>query len=383
MNDMNNYSEYAPAPRIEKVELKKRVAYLFSIPHFKEILNSLSSIAIIANSERQILFASNDFLSLIENTNNADVFGIRPGEVLQCINKDKNVNGCGTSSYCRQCGFVNTILESQKLQQKVSNDARITIKKNGHNESLDLRVTVSPLPIYDDVFYIITILDITDDKRRKLLERMFFHDILNTAGGFNNLMEYVYKESVSDADNEFFKMASMASKSIYDQIISYRQLSMAEKGDLIVNNSSFNTMPLIESIVELFNANSKHKYEVIIENESVDVLINSDKTLVERIVTNMIKNAIEAPSDVKPALVFIKCTHFQNSVRISVKNNFVMPDDIKHQIFQRSFSTKSDGRGVGTYSMKLLGERYLGGQVDFVSNITDGTMFFIDLPLNK
>ena len=38
-----------------------------------------------------------------------------------------------------------------------------------------------------------------------------------------------------------------------------------------------------------------------------------------------------------------------------------MPDEVKAQIFERSFSTKGRGRGIGTYSIKLLTERYLEG----------------------
>jgi sensor histidine kinase regulating citrate/malate metabolism len=51
------------------------------------------------------------------------------------------------------------------------------------------------------------------------------------------------------------------------------------------------------------------------------------------------------------------------------------------QIFQRSFSTKGAGRGLGTYSIKLLGERYLHGTVSFASSAEQGTIFQISLPL--
>ena len=45
------------------------------------------------------------------------------------------------------------------------------------------------------------------------------------------------------------------------------------------------------------------------------------------------------------------------------------------------FSTKSStGRGLGTYSMKLLGERYLGGAVSFSSSAEHGTVFTFELP---
>jgi sensor histidine kinase regulating citrate/malate metabolism len=52
-----------------------------------------------------------------------------------------------------------------------------------------------------------------------------------------------------------------------------------------------------------------------------------------------------------------------------------MPRAVQLQIFQRSFSTKGNGRGLGTYSMKLLSERYLNGRVTFKSSSRDGTVF--------
>ena len=52
------------------------------------------------------------------------------------------------------------------------------------------------------------------------------------------------------------------------------------------------------------------------------------------------------------------------------------------RIFQRSVSTKAErGRGLGTYGMKLLGERYLGGEVSFVSTEEAGTTFSVRLPI--
>jgi len=55
---------------------------------------------------------------------------------------------------------------------------------------------------------------------------------------------------------------------------------------------------------------------------------------------------------------------------------------VQARIFQRSFSTKAvRGRGLGTYSMKLFGERCLGGEVSFGSATGTGTVFSIRLPL--
>jgi len=58
-----------------------------------------------------------------------------------------------------------------------------------------------------------------------------------------------------------------------------------------------------------------------------------------------------------------------------------MPEAVRLQVFQRSFSTKGGrGRGVGTYSARLLAERYLGGRLSFSSVAGQGTTFVLDLP---
>ena len=51
------------------------------------------------------------------------------------------------------------------------------------------------------------------------------------------------------------------------------------------------------------------------------------------------------------------------------------------RIFQRYYSTKGEpGRGLGTYSMKLFGEQYLGGEVRFDTSESEGTVFSLRLP---
>jgi sensor histidine kinase regulating citrate/malate metabolism len=51
------------------------------------------------------------------------------------------------------------------------------------------------------------------------------------------------------------------------------------------------------------------------------------------------------------------------------------------QVFRRSFSIKSPvGRGIGTYSAKLITERYLGGSLSFTSSEEAGTTFAVTLP---
>ena len=100
--------------------------------------------------------------------------------------------------------------------------------------------------------------------------------------------------------------------------------------------------------------------------------------LLRRVLGNMLKNALEATPPGKA--VSLSCSSDQGTVTFSVHNPKPMPRDVQLQIFQRSFSTKGSGRGIGTYSMKLFTERYLGGTVHFTVSEEEGTTFRVSLP---
>ena len=101
-----------------------------------------------------------------------------------------------------------------------------------------------------------------------------------------------------------------------------------------------------------------------------------------RVLSNMLKNALEATAPGQT--VTLNCTERGDSAAFTVHNREVMPADVQLQIFQRSFSTKGEaGRGIGTYSIKLLGEQYLGGKVEFTSREAEGTSFVLTVPKKR
>ena len=72
--------------------------------------------------------------------------------------------------------------------------------------------------------------------------------------------------------------------------------------------------------------------------------------------------------------------HAIDGVSFSVHNPGHIDPAIQAQIFQRYFTTKGEGRGLGTYGMKLLAEEYLGGRVSFASSRARGTTFSVWVP---
>ena len=93
----------------------------------------------------------------------------------------------------------------------------------------------------------------------------------------------------------------------------------------------------------------------------------------------MVKNALEASEPGQT--VTLGCNVIGDDVEFWVHNVAAMPEEVQLQVFQRAFSTKGAGRGSGTYSMRLLSQRYLQGDVSFMSSEDEGTTFRVRCPL--
>ena len=99
-----------------------------------------------------------------------------------------------------------------------------------------------------------------------------------------------------------------------------------------------------------------------------------------RVLFNMIINALEATA--KKGVVKVWLEHEDAFLSFFVWNSQKIPQKITNRIFQRNFSSKEQaGRGIGTYSMKLFGEKILGGKVSFRTSLEQGTVFKFSLPL--
>ncbi len=336
----------------------------------------MPNMVVILNSNRQIVAANRRFLNVV-GANVAEVVEKRPGEAVNCIRAKEGPDGCGSGAYCMTCGAVNALLDCGKSNAEVVSECRILAQTPTEVVPLDLRVTASPLEVEKEVFILAAIEDISHEKRVAVLQRMFFHDVLNTAGCIQGYADYLVSNST--LDQEVCQRLSSLSGQLVDELQSQRDLLHAESGQLKTQPLPLNANQVLE---ELRNQYLKH---AVAENRSISIgqtwegAIITDRQLLNRVLGNMLKNALEATSPGRT--VTLSCIDSGETVTFTVNNPQVMPKDVQLQVFQRSFSTKGEaGRGIGTYSMKLFGERYLGGTVGFVSRLPEGTTFQLVLP---
>ncbi|MCK5798180.1 MAG: HAMP domain-containing histidine kinase, partial [Deltaproteobacteria bacterium] len=217
----------------------------------------------------------------------------------------------------------------------------------------------------------------------RVLERIFFHDVLNTVTGLQGITELLATEEDPVLVDEYIDDLQRLSAQIVEEILGQRVLLAAESGELTVEAAKVGVDALIDDVVATYRRHPVCEGHVLKIDPRPAAFFGTDAGLLRRILSNLVKNAIEAT----PAggTVTVGGTILDDgSLRLAVHNPTVMSRGVKRQIFQRSFSTKRGrGRGIGTYSIRLFAERYLGGRVSFDSAEGVGTTFVVILPSLK
>lgn len=375
---MEDLTHFASAERTTAEQILKEYELIGSQKIFTEIFGTITGIGGVIDNNRQIVYANNELLSLLGIKTLEPILGKRPGEFISCVHSGEEESGCGTSHACAYCGAVNAILESQRTGMKSMRETQISTLIDGKHKSWDLNVISTPISFNEEVFYILILQDISDEKRRVALERIFFHDLLNSMGALNGLLSILREESNPDDKHELIKLSEDISQNVIDEILSQRQIRAAETGELEINIELCNSIELLDSAVGKINFHEAGNGKNIIRTEdSVNMFFSTDKILLQRVIINLLKNALEATQMNGTVTTGIRDN--DDKIIFWVKNDQLIPKDVQMQLFQRSFSTKGTGRGLGSYSIRLLTENYLEGKVNFISNETDRTVFSIEL----
>lgn len=354
---------------VEVIEKQRNIVVKNEL--FREIIEKLPYPILILNSLRQVVYYNNALIEGFSDLADKVIFGQRPGEIFRCIHSIEN-EGCGTTKFCRTCGAAQAIAASLAGREDIEECKIITF----NFEAYDFRVWSYPKTIQGERFVILTLIDISHEKRREIMERTFYHDILNTANGIQGFLRLYFNEA--NNKDEIVKSALDFTQILIDEINSQRTISLAEQGELEMTIEKFPLLSLINELVNL--------YKFLIDFKNINIQLNvenhlelkSDKNLLRRIILNLLKNAIEASQD--SDIIKIEARREDELTKIGVYNQQVMPQEVKLQIFKRSFSTKGKGRGLGTYSIKMLTEKFLKGEVTFRSEEGFGTEFTIAIP---
>jgi signal transduction histidine kinase len=368
-------TQFAPAERLSSKEIQAQSAFFSSLPYLRQLADGLPTIFVALNKHRQIVFGNQALADLAGKRRPEELYGLRPGEALHCIHSYETEGGCGTTEFCSTCGAARAIVAAIGGKRNMQ-ECRITTHDG---ESLDLRALACPF-MDGNEFVSFALEDISHEKRRRALERIFFHDVLNTAGGVHGLTELLKDENDPQEAGELIDMIRTGAHTLIEEINTQKALSAAETGDLTVEPETVRADDLLKEVIGLYENHVASKdRRIVLHPDTQPIELTTDPTLVRRVLGNMTKNALEASS--AGQTVTLGARRRKDGVELWVHNPGLMARDSQLQVFQRSFSTKGKGRGLGTYSIRLLTERYLKGRASFSSTGAEGTTFSISLPM--
>lgn len=378
MQEFNNAAGAGLTGRASPQTIERQAKMILDTGLLETLYDAVTESVLILNRQRQVVFCNKNWAQLLGVKDRLALYGRRVGEALGCSNSH-SPGGCGGGEGCAFCGALQATLTTQ---QKDRPDVREVQFLRGHPpEAMDILVRTTPLSLDGEQLTIVALTDISHLKRRRALERIFFHDLLNTVASMR-LISDLLVQTKPDKLKDMAGRVGHGVRRLMEEIASQRDLMAAEGNELAVHPLEVRSLELLKQVVEDYQElATPRRCRLVVDAAAEDVLFTVDITILSRVVGNMLKNAIEASEDGE--VITAGCKGGDSTVTFSVHNRAFIPRDVQLQLFKRSFSTKGLGRGLGTYSMLLLTEKYLKGQVSFTSTQDQGTTFNVALPLGS
>lgn len=343
-----------------------------------ELIQTYPDAVVVLDESRQILLANAEALSLCRLSDIRQMLGLHPCEALSCVHSDGSRWDGRLHSTCNGCGLESAVAASRKQNRKVTSEC--SVASGGDSAAFhEIRVTASPAKLNGIPVSVVVMKDISGERQRRLLERLFFHDVLNTVSGLCGLAHALDGEQL-DAEEETRYRGWLVelTTSLEEEIQHHRALLLAERDEYRGEISDVPVEPLFSELGALYSRHQSAAGRRIEIADAGALNIRTDAALLKRTLGNLLKNAIEATPPGET--VRLSVTGQGDEVCFAVWNPGQIPEQIRPRLFHRFVTTKGAGRGLGTYSARVFGEKYLKGKLEFRSSATEGTTFTLRVP---
>ncbi|MFN2261085.1 MAG: PAS domain-containing sensor histidine kinase [Psychroflexus sp.] len=209
------------------------------------------------------------------------------------------------------------------------------------------------------------------------MARQVAHEIKNPLTPMRLSMQS-FERKFDPTDPEIETKVSDFSKTMVQQIDNLSSIAAAFSDFAkmpVQQNEELNVVETLKLALDIFNEQNIH-----FQSESDEVLIRFDRNQLIRVVTNLVKNAIQATESKNNPYIKVQVSTDENSVYISIEDNGVgISEEMQARIFEPRFTTKSSGMGLGLGMVKNIIETYKG-DIKLTSEIDEGTIFTVKLP---
>lgn len=371
---------FAPAERTQGCIFANQVNSIAKSPALSTLLKVTAGLLVVLNEDRQIVGLNDAFIRELGISDPATVLGLRLGETLNCVHAAQPPHGCGTTPDCMTCGAAIAMMSAIDDDQVSEETCVIISEKDGTASERHLLIRALPLTIDGVRWILVFAQDITHQHALSTLEHIFFHDISSILTALLSNSTLLAREMPGQRR---VQQILNAAKRLCAEVALQRFLSTQND---VENLLKMRLVPIsdINEEIEIISYGHPKSHNRKVEQTWPDeeIMIRTDIHLTSRVLGNMLLNALEATPE--EGTVRLNTTVSDTDIMWEVWNDAYILPDVQLGIFQKHFSTKaSTGRGMGTHSMKLLGEKFLNGEVFFRSTPETGTTFFFRHPLRS
>ncbi len=364
-------------PRLVPPSIRDAVAACENNPGVDMLLKATDHLALVLDQEGRTVAASHVLLESLGLGSAEPLLGLNPGEVVSCLWASEGARGCGSGSHCQACGVFLTLEECNSTRVAAANESLLSMSNAGSGTLSEFRMRATPLQLEGMELVFLSLQDLSDHNRREALEHFFFHQVMNLTEGLEGTVRILAAEPESAP--LLVRQLADFTQQLTQEVQGRRILLQAENGTLQVDAQETELEEILESLGAFFrNHDVAHKRNLCLKPGRPE-RFRTDPVLLLRILVDLVMNAFEATP--VGGTVTIEYARAERERFFHVRNPGVIPAENASHIFHRSFSSKpAGGRGLGTFGLRLLAERYLHGQLSFTSDAATGTCFTLQLP---
>lgn len=199
------------------------------------------------------------------------------------------------------------------------------------------------------------------------LIRVLTHEIMNNVAPITSLSETLSHKANDNEIKEGLAVINSTGKQLLNFVDNYRRMTLIPKPQ----PKLFYVKPFLERMVAISKEYSKAS-NISLNIPVPDLLLYADESLIAHVVTNILKNAVEAGAS---AITLAAYTAPDDSVCIDISNNGKpIPSEEAQQIFVPFFTTKPTGSGIGlSISRQIM--KQSGGSIELITSGDATTLF--------
>lgn len=214
------------------------------------------------------------------------------------------------------------------------------------------------------------------------MARQVAHEIKNPLTPMKLSLQYLQKAIKNKAHN-VTELSENVAQTLVEQIEHLNQIASEFSQFANIGNpkiEKFDLNDLLKSVIGLHTAGDS--IQIFWEQLSNKIIIEADKTQINRLFTNLIQNALQAvPEHIIPYIKIASSIHEAKWALVTITDNGTgIPESVQSKIFTPNFTTKTSGTGLGLAMCKGIIEQ-AKGEIWFETTLGEGTSFYVKLPI--